>query len=135
MSRRGHMSDHHARAELFGGYRAGGSSSDRGAEAHRDLMEAENERQLEMLRNKTSALRQVALDMHGETRRQNMFLDGMSSDMDRTEGILANTMGRLGKLMDSGGQRYMCYLICFVVAVFLILYFLLTRRSGGDADA
>lgn len=52
--------------------------------------------------------------------------------MDRTEGVLSSTMGRLGKLMDSGGQRYMCYLILFVVLVFLMLYYLLSARGSGD---
>lgn len=37
-------------------------------------------------------------------------------------------MGNVKKLLNSGGQRYMCYLILFVVFVFLVLYWLISKR-------
>lgn len=43
--------------------------------------------------------------------------------------MLSGTMKNLGKLMNTGGQRYMCYLIAFIVAVFFLLYLMLKWRA------
>jgi hypothetical protein len=51
------------------------------------------------------------------------------TDFDRTSSLLSGTLSRLdGLLRGGGGQTHMCYLIMFVVAVFLALWWFITKR-------
>lgn len=47
--------------------------------------------------------------------------------MGQTEGMLGATMRSLDGLLNSGAQSHMCLLIMFVVAVFLLIYWLFLR--------
>lgn len=50
-------------------------------------------------------------------------------DFDRTGSLMSGTLRRLdGLLRGGGGQSHMCYLICFVVAIFLLLWWLVSKR-------
>ena len=41
---------------------------------------------------------------------------------------MSGTLRKLGTLLNSGSQRHMCYLVLFVVGVFIVLWFIISRR-------
>ncbi|XP_075160056.1 blocked early in transport 1 [Haematobia irritans] len=93
--------------------------------ANHDVLEEENERAAEELKQKIGALKSLTIDIGNEVRYQDKLLRGIDDDMDRTQGFLGNTMGRVVRLAKNGGSRHMCYMFLFVLFVFLILYIVL----------
>jgi hypothetical protein len=49
--------------------------------------------------------------------------------MSGAQGLLKGAMKKLDSIAQQGGNKHMCYLAIFVVFVFLLLYFLMTRQS------
>ena len=81
-----------------------------------------------MLSGQVRQLRGVATDIGIEVREQNAFLDGMGSDYENAQGILGGTLGKLGKMLETGGSKHMCYLILFVMFIFFLLYYVISRK-------
>jgi blocked-early-in-transport protein 1 len=50
---------------------------------------------------------------------QNKYLDGMGLDFDRADGLIGGTLKKIGTMMEQGGSKHMCYLIAFVVFIFV----------------
>ena len=87
-----------------------------------DGLEEENERAAEELKHKIGALKSLTIDIGNEVRYQDKLLRGIDDDMDRTGGFLGNTMARVIRLGKHGGSKHMCYMILFILFVFLVLY-------------
>lgn len=87
-----------------------------------DALEEENERSAEELKQKIGALKSLTIDIGHEVRYQDKLLRGIDDDMDRTHGFLSNTMGRVVRLGKNTSSRHMCYMLLFIVFVFLLLY-------------
>ncbi|XP_033646440.1 BET1-like protein [Asterias rubens] len=100
-----------------------------GASGTEDMLEAENNRLQDGLSSKVSTLKSLALDIEGETRDQNRYLEGMDGDFDSSAGLLGGTIKRFDGMLSSGrhNRRLMCYLIAIIVAIFILAYFLMTR--------
>ncbi|XP_037936649.1 BET1 homolog [Teleopsis dalmanni] len=96
--------------------------------ASNDVLEQENERAEEELKQKIGALKSLTIDIGNEVRYQDKLLRGIDDDMDRTGGFLGTTMGRVLRLSKKGGGRQMCYMFLFVLFVFLLLYFVIKMR-------
>nr|CAB3225362.1 BET1-like protein [Phallusia mammillata] len=97
-----------------------------------DIMEAENNRLADQLSSKVSRLKMLSLDMKDGVEDDNSYLDGMGSDFMSTTGLLGGTVTRFSKMMDSGrgNRRMMCYVVAFLVALFFIIYFILTHSRS-----
>jgi len=54
------------------------------------------------------------------------------SDFLSTTGFLGGTVNRFSKMMDSGrnNRKMMCYVVAFLVSLFLVVYFLLSRSKA-----
>ncbi|GBG26104.1 BET1-like [Hondaea fermentalgiana] len=124
---RGSMSQ---RNDLFGN-RAGGNSGAgvAYAEATRNMMEEENNRQTDLLGERVSQLKELSIQINGVVNEDNKLLDGMGSTFGQTNQLMNKTLKNLQVMIDKGGSKHMCYLILFVVAVFLVLYFMLMGRG------
>ncbi|KAK8794666.1 hypothetical protein WA158_001647 [Blastocystis sp. Blastoise] len=109
------------RKELFGQY-PGSSERNSLLEKNKTFLEQENEERLGDLHSKMSSLRELAIDINTEVKTQNKYLDEMNQDMNKTQGLLGNTIGKIGELMKSGDGNYMCLLIVFIVIVFLVVW-------------
>lgn len=82
------------------------------------------------LEQKVSMLKHATQGIHDEVQTDNRMLSGMATDFDRTGGLMSGAMQRLdGLVRYGGGSGHMCKLIMFVVALFLVLWFLSGRRS------
>jgi hypothetical protein len=51
----------------------------------------------------------------------------MSDDMHSTNNTLMDSLGKLGALVSGGGSMHVCHLVAFAVAIFVLLYFAITR--------
>ena len=67
------------------------------------------------------------MDINAEVKSQNSFLDGMSGDMFKADGLFGSTLKKMDMMVKSGGGNHMYILIAFVVFVFLAIYFLIAR--------
>ena len=49
-------------------------------------------------------------------------------DFDKTGGLMGGALQRLDGLLKAGRQGHMCYLIGFVLTVFLLLWWVMSKR-------
>lgn len=101
-----------------------------GASSRQPLLGAEyvdqqNDQATEELSLKVRQLGGIAIDLGDEVRRQNAELSGMHDEFESSHNVLVASMRRLGIISKSGGNRFLCYLILFSFAVFLVIYFLM----------
>ena len=89
----------------------------------------DNQRQTDLLAEKVAALKGISIDIRKEVRDQNEFLDRASNTFDKTGSLLGGTVKKVQQMLASGGSKHMCYLICFVVFVFFLLYFMIGART------
>lgn len=99
-----------------------------GSHNQHDILEAENERLAEELKGKIGALKTLTIDIGNEVRYQDRILTGMDDDMDRTGGLLKNTMNRVIRLGKGGHRNHMCYMVAFVFGVLFLLYLIIRWR-------
>lgn len=102
----------------------------RGYPANGDMYEEENEKLVDHLSGKVTALKDLSIDIGHEVRSQNKMLSEMDSDFDSTGGFLGSTMGRLTKMSKAGHNKFMCYLIIFALFVFFVLYYVIKYAKG-----
>eukprot|EP00514_Thraustochytrium_sp_LLF1b_P002420 CAMPEP_0184513008 /NCGR_PEP_ID=MMETSP0198_2-20121128/3196_1 /TAXON_ID=1112570 /ORGANISM="Thraustochytrium sp., Strain LLF1b" /LENGTH=113 /DNA_ID=CAMNT_0026903093 /DNA_START=354 /DNA_END=695 /DNA_ORIENTATION=- len=96
-------------------------------EQTRALYEEQNDRQTAVLGDQVSRLKELSLQINGEVNAQNDFLDGMGNTFGATGQLMSGTLKKLQKMIDTGGSKHMCYLILFVVGLFLFMYLFLLR--------
>jgi len=51
-------------------------------------------------------------------------LDDVTKGLTQTQGILEKTMNKLQSVSKTSNSRHICYLVIFIIVVFLILYYL-----------
>ncbi len=69
------------------------------------------------------------MDIDQEVDAQNKLLDGMSLNMFDTSGMLGGTMQKINAIMARGGSTHMCYLVVFIIFVFLAIWYILKRKG------
>ena len=62
-------------------------------------------------------------------RTQNKDLQGMGEDFDSAGGLLGSSMKRLKSMANAGHNRWMLYMILFIVVVFFVFYYLIRWRT------
>ena len=53
----------------------------------------------------------------------------MGDDFETTGGLLGSSMKRLKVMSNAGHNRWMLYMIVFIVVVFLVLYYIIRWRT------
>ncbi|EDV28598.1 uncharacterized protein TRIADDRAFT_51677 [Trichoplax adhaerens] len=93
------------------------------------MLEEENDRQIAGLAGKVSQLKSLTVDIEGEARNHNHYLDDMQGDFEGTTTLLGGSNKRLKSMVSSASQnpRFMCYLILFIVVIFFIAYYMVGR--------
>lgn len=112
-----------------------------------DLLEENNERMAEELKNKISSLKSLTIDigkvrsffatvhqyltssliLGDEVRYQDKLINDLDNDMNRTSGFMSSTIGRVMRL-SKHKKGYVCYMFLFALLVFFILYVVLKLR-------
>lgn len=91
-------------------------------------MELENNQRWAELGEQVSLLKELSMDINSEVKSQNKLLDGMGMSFNSTSELFRSTIGKLGVMLSNPGSNHMYYLIGFVVFVFIVLYFMMTRK-------
>ncbi|KAK8794448.1 hypothetical protein JH06_4822 [Blastocystis sp. subtype 4] len=106
-----------------------GDDDDRIAlERSRLLLEQENENRLLELRNKMSSLKSIAVDIDGEVKQQNRYLDGMGNDMSNVANGMQKALNKVSKLLSNADQPTLIVIILGIVLVFIVIWKLFTRK-------
>ncbi|KAL6421678.1 hypothetical protein ACFW04_014491 [Cataglyphis niger] len=90
-----------------------------------NVMEDENERMTEELKDKIHALKSLSIDIGTEVKYQDKILRSMDDDFERTSGSLSSSVARVLRLAKAGYNYYILYLFLFSIAVFFILWIVL----------
>jgi len=98
-----------------------------------EMLEQENQLLTENLANKVSRLKNLAFDIHSDTKEHNRYLDSMDGDFDSSRGLLSGSITRLGHMVSSGkdNRKIMCYIIIFLVLVFIVSYYFVSWFRAG----
>lgn len=100
-----------------------------GADVHQEaaegLLEQENNEAINQLSSKVDMLKSLSIDIGREAKSQNRFLDEMDNEMGSASNLMSGTMKQLGDMMNSGGSKHMCYLVVFIFAFFLLVYWMI----------
>jgi len=94
------------------------------AEQSERLMESQNDEMTARLSEKVNILKQLSIDIGVEVKEQNRMLNDMEVDFESTQGLMKKTLTNLTHLINSGGSKHMCYLVAFIFAIFMLVYWL-----------
>ncbi|NWS73634.1 BET1L protein, partial [Crotophaga sulcirostris] len=99
--------------------------------AMEDVLDVENKRMADNLATKVTRLKALALDIDQDAEEQNRYLDGMDSDFLSITGLLSGSVKRFSSMARSGrdNRRLLCWVSVGLVAVFFILYYLLSKAG------
>eukprot|EP00296_Roombia_truncata_P009970 JP448636.1.p1 GENE.JP448636.1~~JP448636.1.p1 ORF type:complete len:119 (+),score=13.58 JP448636.1:28-384(+) len=106
-----------------GGIRDRNSRPGTAAGGTEDLIQRDNDLEIEKLHAKVGIIKDISIAIGNETKLQNSLLDSMGKEANSTLGVLDSTLRKLGIMNTSGSSNHMCYLMVFVVCVFLFLWF------------
>ncbi|XP_070566517.1 BET1 homolog [Ptychodera flava] len=93
-----------------------------------EMLEEENEHLEDGLHAKVSKLKELTIDIGNEVRAQNKMLGEMDDDFDKSQGLLASTMGRLKRMAAAGHNRYILYLLLFSLFVFFVIWYIVKSK-------
>mmetsp|Transcript_11450 Transcript_11450/g.13129 ORF Transcript_11450/g.13129 Transcript_11450/m.13129 type:complete len:148 (+) Transcript_11450:67-510(+) len=118
------------RNNLFGNRGQSNDSSERSrfSEQTQRLYEEQNNAQIDSLGEKIGALKHFAVNIGAELETQNRQLDEMSGQMGGVGELMGGALKQLEVMLNTGGSKHMCYLIGFIVGLFLVLYMLLSWK-------
>lgn len=98
------------------------------SEMNANIMEQQNNDRINQLSDQVALLKGLTIDIGNEVREQNSLLDQMGDGFASTGDLLAGSLRKIGTMLESGGAKHMCYMVGFIVAVFVLLYMLM--KSG-----
>lgn len=105
-------------------YRSGynPSSLEAGRDTNANILEQQNNDRISELSDQVARLKGLTIDIGNEVREQNSLLDDMGDGFAGVSNLLGSSLKRIGTMLESGGAKHMCYLVAFVVAVMVFLY-------------
>lgn len=123
--------DMYGRNDIEGGARGRGGRGGHSAskDANSTILEQQNNERINELSEHVARLKGLTLDIGNEVREQNSLLDNMGDGFSNTRDLLANSLGRIGHMLESTGGKHMCYLVGFSVAVMVFLWYLMKSAT------
>jgi len=94
-----------------------------------DLLERDNDKKLEELAQTVSVIKGLTRDIESGIDQSSKSLGFLDKEMTDVQGMIGGAMNKLHNLTQQGGSRHMCYLILFIVFIFILLYFIITRST------
>eukprot|EP00581_Thalassiosira_minuscula_P006614 CAMPEP_0183704154 /NCGR_PEP_ID=MMETSP0737-20130205/1589_1 /TAXON_ID=385413 /ORGANISM="Thalassiosira miniscula, Strain CCMP1093" /LENGTH=146 /DNA_ID=CAMNT_0025930975 /DNA_START=144 /DNA_END=581 /DNA_ORIENTATION=- len=112
--------------DMYGNIESGRGGGGRGGmsshEANANIMEQQNNDRISELSDQVARLKGLTIDIGNEVREQNSLLDNMGDGFTNVGDMLTGSLARMGIMLERGGAKHMCYLVCFVVFVMVFLY-------------
>ena len=125
------------RAALFGGdpygrSRGGMGTPHQNTEHANDMLEAQNDAVIDQLYETASQIKSYSQTINRQAKEQNDLLNGMGTQMDKTQGLLGSTLKKMQAMAAQGGAKHMCYMVLFVLFMLWLLYWVaFTKRTVG----
>ncbi|ORX72310.1 hypothetical protein DL89DRAFT_255953 [Linderina pennispora] len=109
------------------------SSSSTGAGEAFEL-EQQNNRHLDLLASKVSALHSVTVNIHDDVFEQNRMLDGTSETFGRFGNMFDRTRQQLTHTLATANSKFLCYLTMVLVFGVFSLYYIAKNLLTHDVD-
>ncbi|XP_044731830.1 BET1 homolog [Chrysoperla carnea] len=93
-----------------------------------NVVEDENDRMTEELKDKIGMLKSLSIDIGNEVKYQDKMLRDIDDDMERTGGLLGNTMAKVLRLSRGSHNYFILYIFLFSLFVFFVLYLVIKFR-------
>lgn len=104
-----------------------------GSETNRNILEQQNNDRIAELSDQVSRLKSLTIDIGNEVREQNALLDNMGDGFSSTRDLLQGSLRRIGFMLERGGTKHMLYMVGFVVAVMVFLYWVMSHKGTNGA--
>ena len=88
-----------------------------------ESLEDKNEQMESDLKDNISKVKTIAINIQQELKDQKPLFDDMDNRLSSTSLMITNTIGKVGKLLKSGSNYHIHYLVLFCLLVFLVLSF------------
>eukprot|EP00980_Cylindrotheca_fusiformis_P004478 scaffold953_cov141-Cylindrotheca_fusiformis.AAC.22 len=109
--------------------RGGDVEGGRYNDTNSNILEQQNNERIYELSEQVTRLKGLTIDIGNEVSEQNKFLDTMGDGFVNARDMLQGSLTRIGNMLESGGAKHMCYMVGFVVAVVIFLYWVMTHKS------
>jgi len=97
-----------------------------------ELMTRDNDKKLEELAETVDVIKRLSKDIESGIDESNKNIGFLDKQMGDVQGVIGGAMQKLNNLATQGGSRHMCYLILFVVFIFILLYFIISTQTQGS---
>jgi blocked-early-in-transport protein 1 len=98
------------------------SSLEAGRDTNANILETQNNDRISELSEQVARLKGLTIDIGNEVKEQNSLLDDMGDGFSGVSDMLGTSLKRIGTMLSTGGAKHMCYLVTFVVAIMVFLY-------------
>jgi len=92
------------------------------------LLEREQEEKLQQLASLTGMIKETVNDISLRIDESRGTITEIDSGMSNASSLLQGNMQRIKNLMSTASSSHMYYLICFVVIIFLVVYWVFVRK-------
>jgi blocked early in transport 1 len=103
---------------------SGGATMPVHAQSNAEMLEEQNDRLVGALGEKVKRIKEFSQQIHIEIEQSNLLIDDVSQHMGGASGLLDGALNRLKLISEDVGGRNTLYLALFVVAIFVVLWFL-----------
>ncbi|KAJ2001815.1 hypothetical protein GGI04_002083 [Coemansia thaxteri] len=97
-------------------------------------LEQQNNRHLDSLAAKVSALHSVSVNIHDDVNDQNRLLDGTAETFNRFGNMFDRTRLKLTHTLATANSRFLCYLTLILVLGVVSLYYIAVNLLSKDAE-
>jgi len=97
-----------------------------------ELMTRDNDKKLEELAETVDVIKRLSKDIESGIDESDKNIGFLDKQMGDVQGVIGGAMQKLNNLTTQGGSRHMCYLILFVVFIFILLYFIISTQTQGS---
>ncbi|KAJ2450060.1 hypothetical protein GGF42_004584 [Coemansia sp. RSA 2424] len=97
-------------------------------------LEQQNNRHLDSLASKVSALHSVSLNIHDDVNDQNRLLENTSETFSRFGNMFDRTRHTLTRTLATADSKFMCYLTLILVFGVFSLYYIAVNLLSRESD-
>eukprot|EP00026_Physarum_polycephalum_P021085 Phypoly_transcript_24111.p1 GENE.Phypoly_transcript_24111~~Phypoly_transcript_24111.p1 ORF type:complete len:137 (+),score=24.36 Phypoly_transcript_24111:118-528(+) len=98
------------------------------------MLAQHNEERIEALGEKVHVVKILAGNIGEQVSESNRLLTEMEGDISNVSAMLNTTVTKIKQLAKSGGGWHMCYMVLFMLFVFMLLYFMMGSSSSKKGE-
>jgi len=87
---------------------------------------------LDELAETVDVIKRLSKDIESGIDESNKNIGFLDKQMIDVQGVIGGAMHKLNNLTTQGGSKHMCYLVLFVVFIFILLYFIISKTASNS---